>query len=1297
MEKCPPMAKPIPDLDLSELSKYAPKRKEESVFDVTVNNISKRSSSSRLLLGTLGGWVTGVGVSRVGKVAAFGLGGGVILLHFACELGYVHVNWDKVREGVGRSQELMEQFVRFVKKNSCLSVGFIGGFFFARPKPVGAVVVADPEERPPLAPEPITQAKPPDPFKGTEEPATFLEHPPFLPPKPIPHSPKISPSSIPNPSPSVTTTKQVEPGYPNYGGYIYSIPGYSAFQPVSYPGVVQPSQAALSTEPPSSEFIPFPILSNKDSAPVVTTEEKPLTPTSKASEPPPPVTEKPKAQTDFEENFTPAVTSTKPATDETKNPISESKMSITSLTQGSGATVTIPTQHSKDAKKKPAERFSLKTSIPISKIDMKCVGNPSEVFQGVKPNFNPTSSNTKPESGPRVEIQSNIVIKSAPKESENNEPKENPPKVTNSISTLINAAEMINKTDSQFQQSLDVLNENSKDSPYHSQLSPATSRPFFSHNMDANKSSLINKPPDGTTNEQKNQILFIQNKNPTNQKMLVTIQQQNSQVMVQRSSFEPKNLQAPSRLSGQGKKCTEEILNDNGSSSKVVALKRLHQEDCDENDFENLITENQIYGNKIVVKEKSQGTLQEQDLKNKKTFEKSSQLESKNVVLQPNFLYVSNVQFPANLMMIKNNKSSNETSKANKTSMNETKPTDVITTTSSTDTSVKSTKPQTIAVSTEIHMYKSSNNVIQTTPNKTKPDIVFQTSSQKVIMNPQIVYQVPMVVDSDKKTNQTFVNKEYSKPPGQITNEFQKPYEQSKNNDKLFIACPYQMDSKLQPKIVITNIRSKTPKADEFSSLDLYEKKKRLRRMKYLTNRENKDSQKPEPKRNSDNLKDIITPDNMKDEIYKELTNTRERLDDDSTDADSDYDEDEMNEYNTIINSYGKNKTRERNENDKIEFLAGLNLASEKVYKEKELERMERTIKRDSIAAAYITAGRLDRIFHDNSPPVAPKPVKTSPSSERLVGNYRRDDEPILHQKQMFLSHLSLVQVTPKYREGYERVWREIIKERKRRNGTTETDQTKQPRLQTESAELDPDGQLQLLTEIKKCVNENNNLIKKRLDSFCEDGDSIRVLAEKNFSELNRLSKMADRSVKHFSGQDTRKRDLNPGFDSEAIQKAATKLEQPFRNYPKINIPNISKIISLKSIQDPTTMLTTQATSMDEPQNSAAGVTEMFNENTERVQDFGCQVEEPKPWPGIEALISHYKEFEIARKKEIADLHRRNTALRVDAAHITRLASRDAERARALLAERHNLASEETRVSQTLHRLYATIELVKNC
>ncbi|KPJ17478.1 hypothetical protein RR48_03641 [Papilio machaon] len=589
-----------------------------------------------------------------------------------------------------------------------------------------------------------------------------------------------------------------------------------------------------------------------------------------------------------------------------KDQINDSKMSITSIVQGSGATVTIPTQH-KEVKKKTNERFSLKTSIPISKIDMKCVTNPPEAFQTSlkKPIFNPTFP-TKNDNASKVEIQSNIVIKSAPisefkKDTEIKDTKAISSPASNNISTLINAAEMINKTEKQFQPTVDNssqqnLTQESRELSYMSQM-PATPRPLYNPNVETNK-PCFNKQPEGIINDQKNQILFIQNKNPSNSKMLVTIQQQNSQVLVQRTSFDSKNLQAPSRLSGQGKKCKEEILNDNLSSSKVVALKRMHQENCDENDFENLITENQIYGNKIVVKEKCQGTLQEQDLKSKKIIEKPPQTDTKNVVLQPNFLYLSNVQFPANVMMIKNNKPVNDNNKVVKISSNENKPNEVPTT-SITDPSNKITKPQNVTLNKEVHVLKSSNNALQTVSNKST-DVVFQAPNQKVIMNPQIVYQVPMIVETDKKNTQTFVN-DYTKPVTQNVSEFQKPFEQSKTNDKLYIACPYQMDSKLQPKIVITNIRTKVSKIEEISSLDVYEKKKRIRRMKYLSNRDGKDIQKLE-KKNLDNLKNIITPDKMKAEIYKEFTNTRIKVIDDSTDEESDYDEDELKEYNSIIN-----------------------------------------------------------------------------------------------------------------------------------------------------------------------------------------------------------------------------------------------------------------------------------------------------------------------------------------------------------------------------------------------------------
>lgn len=826
--------------------------------------------------------------------------------------------------------------------------------FTARPSiPTAPLTTPVPEpERPPLLPDPIPPIpKPAEPFKPPEEP-TFLEKPPFLPqPKPISHSPKISPSSIPNPSPSVTTNKQVEPGYPSYGGYLYSIPGYSAFQPVSYPGVVQPNQAPLvQNEPPTNDFVPFPTILPKET----TAEEKQSAEVKPASEPPrnPTPVELPKPQTDFEEHFTPEIVPPPSMTSMSESTqSSECKMSITSLTQGSGATVTIPSQVvNKDTKAKPPERYSLKTSIPISKIDLKCVNTPPDtVFQNSMTKKVPVSQpfqSQKPENAPRVEIQSNIVIKTA-QEPEVKEPKPCPP--NNSISTLINAAEAINKNESQFRKPdpkpIEITND-AKDTPPPFTPQPANPmpRPIFNPiNVDSNKVNYSNKPPDGPINEQKNQILFIQNKNPSNPKMLLTIQQPNPQVLLQRTNFESKNLQAPSRLSSQSKKCKEELVNDNGSSSKVVALKRLHQENCDENDFENLITENQIYGNKIVVKEKSQGTQQEQDLKNKVKVDKPIQNETKNVVLHPNFVYLSNVQFPANLMMIKNNPKvtqSTETNiiKPNKISPNENKNSEVTQPVNSNDnsnTQIKPTKPQNVAVSKEIHVLKSSNNVLQTLSNKnTKPDIVFQTTNQKVIMNPQIVYQVPMIVETDNKTNQPFINREFPKfvASNQSKTEFAKPFEPTKPNEKLYIACPYQMDSKLQPKIVITNIRPKVPKVDEVSSLDIYEKKRRLRRLKYLTNRETKD-QKTDVKKVQEKVEksnNIITPEKMKAEIYKEFSNTKFDSEDGNCDSDSDYGEEELNDYNAIIKKYSEKKDED---SGKVEFLSGFRLASKENYK----------------------------------------------------------------------------------------------------------------------------------------------------------------------------------------------------------------------------------------------------------------------------------------------------------------------------------------------------------------------------
>lgn len=790
----------------------------------------------------------------------------------------------------------------------------------------------------PLAPMELERALPPDPIppKPPEmympEDTHIFDKPNYL-PKPIPHSAKISPSSIPIPNPSVTTSKMMEPGYPNYSTRLYSIPGYSAFQPVSYPRKEQPSQppAPLPAETQAPDFTPYPIVP-KENHIAPSFEEKSID-----TEQPLRLTQQQeiqKVQTDFEEHFTTEIIPATSVPDASKLQNTESKMSITSLAQGSGATITIPSQIQNNEVKKKSERFSLKTSIPISKLDMKCVSNqPDNTYQNSLPKkpFNPAFS----KEAPRIEIQSNVVIKSATKEAEE---EAKPGVASNSISTLINAAEAINKTETNQRQFR--VPDPKPDPPPEVKEPPALPRPIFNPmNIETSKVH-INKPPEPTYNEQKNQIVFIQNKNNSNPKMLVTIQQQSPQVLVQRSSFESKNPQAPSRLSNQSKKCKDDVVNES-TSSKVVALKKLHQENCDENDFENLITENQIYGNKIVVKEKSQGTLQEQDLKNKKVTEKIIPPETKNVVLQPNFLYLSNVQFPGNLMMIKNNSKVPQNTDNNKTKVapSESKVQNEILNVTSTEACVenKTSKPITTSASKEIHVIKPSSNA-QPTANKTKPDIVIQ-SNQKVIVNPQIVYQVPIVSN--------IVEAEKTKPPTACSDfskfvtpkkKYSKQFEQAQANEKpLFIACPYQMDANLQPKIVITNIRPKVNKVDEVSALDVYEKRKRMRRLKYLCKRD-KDVKQEAKRVEKSNLPNVITPDKVRNEIYKEFANTKVGADDASSGSDTDdYGEEELKIYEDIIEEYGANGYSEKK---KVDFMATLRLATLKAYKGKILNEV---------------------------------------------------------------------------------------------------------------------------------------------------------------------------------------------------------------------------------------------------------------------------------------------------------------------------------------------------------------------
>lgn len=46
---------------------------------------------------------------KIGKVAAVGLGGGVILLHIASQKGYIDINWDKINKRVDKITDKIEK------------------------------------------------------------------------------------------------------------------------------------------------------------------------------------------------------------------------------------------------------------------------------------------------------------------------------------------------------------------------------------------------------------------------------------------------------------------------------------------------------------------------------------------------------------------------------------------------------------------------------------------------------------------------------------------------------------------------------------------------------------------------------------------------------------------------------------------------------------------------------------------------------------------------------------------------------------------------------------------------------------------------------------------------------------------------------------------------------------------------------------------------------------------------------------------------------------------------------------
>uniref|UniRef100_A0A1Y1MNL3 FUN14 domain-containing protein 1 n=1 Tax=Photinus pyralis TaxID=7054 RepID=A0A1Y1MNL3_PHOPY len=81
----------------------------KSIIDEILGDVSKTSATKQIIIGASSGWVTGYLAMKVGRAAAFALGGGVILLELANEKGYIRINWDKINRQIDQVSDKVEE------------------------------------------------------------------------------------------------------------------------------------------------------------------------------------------------------------------------------------------------------------------------------------------------------------------------------------------------------------------------------------------------------------------------------------------------------------------------------------------------------------------------------------------------------------------------------------------------------------------------------------------------------------------------------------------------------------------------------------------------------------------------------------------------------------------------------------------------------------------------------------------------------------------------------------------------------------------------------------------------------------------------------------------------------------------------------------------------------------------------------------------------------------------------------------------------------------------------------------
>ncbi|CAD6997855.1 unnamed protein product [Ceratitis capitata] len=82
-----------------------------------LGDISSRSAYTQIAIGATSGWFTGFATMKVGKFAAFAIGGGIILMEIAHQEGFIEIDWSKITGKLDKVTDKVETAVTGQEKN----------------------------------------------------------------------------------------------------------------------------------------------------------------------------------------------------------------------------------------------------------------------------------------------------------------------------------------------------------------------------------------------------------------------------------------------------------------------------------------------------------------------------------------------------------------------------------------------------------------------------------------------------------------------------------------------------------------------------------------------------------------------------------------------------------------------------------------------------------------------------------------------------------------------------------------------------------------------------------------------------------------------------------------------------------------------------------------------------------------------------------------------------------------------------------------------------------------------------